>query len=112
MASGRARKLVSDLGLVAEGVFGLRVVMVNIFAVRGPNSWTLVDAGLPMPAQCIRRWAERQFGSKRGPAGIILTHGHFDHVGAVRELSERWDSSVCTSARNVVSHRAIPVCAA
>ena len=84
-----------DYDAVAPGVFGLRVVMVNVFAVAGPaGSWVLVDAGLYFAAKRIRRWAESHFGPGKKPTCIILTHGHFDHVGSLRELADEWDVPV------------------
>ncbi len=41
------------------------------------------DAGLTGTATLIAR-----------PAAIVLTHGHFDHVGAMRALAERWDAPI------------------
>ncbi len=79
---------------VAEGVTGLRVLMVNVFAVARPDgSWTLIDAGLPFSATKIRHWAESRFGARR-PESIVLTHAHFDHVGGLRSLADYWDVPV------------------
>jgi glyoxylase-like metal-dependent hydrolase (beta-lactamase superfamily II)/rhodanese-related sulfurtransferase len=50
----------------------------------------LIDAGIAGSAGRISRAAERRFGKNVRPAAIILTHGHFDHVGAL-DLAERWD---------------------
>lgn len=78
---------------VADDVAGMTVVMVNLYFVGEPGSgdWVLVDAGLPMSAGRIRAAAERRFGSGAKPKAIILTHGHFDHVGSLRTLAEEWD---------------------
>jgi len=78
---------------VAEHVRGLRIAFVNVFGVSHPNgTWTLIDAGLPFSESMIRSWALKQFGKE--PDCIVLTHGHFDHVGAARGLADHWDVPV------------------
>ena len=77
---------------VAPGVGRLGILFVNIFALGEPGGpWLLVDAGLPGSAGVIRRAVARRFGAAARPEAILLTHGHFDHVGAARNLAEGWD---------------------
>lgn len=85
---------VTPLDDIADGVAGLRIVMVNVFAVMHANGWTLVDAGLPFSAGRIRGWAEERFGANARPSAIVLTHGHFDHTGAIEDLLKTWDAPV------------------
>jgi glyoxylase-like metal-dependent hydrolase (beta-lactamase superfamily II) len=80
---------------IAAEVAGLKTVMVNVFFL-GPHGgpWILVDAGLYWSADRIRRAAEERFGPGRRPSAIVLTHGHFDHVGSLRELADGWNVPV------------------
>jgi glyoxylase-like metal-dependent hydrolase (beta-lactamase superfamily II) len=76
----------------------LRTGIVNLYLYGRPGSpsgsWVLIDAGLPGSGDRIMRTAEEWIGPRTRPAAIVLTHGHFDHVGALRVLAERWDVPV------------------
>jgi glyoxylase-like metal-dependent hydrolase (beta-lactamase superfamily II) len=83
---------------IARDVACLELSIVNVFFVgpsqAGDRAWVLVDAALPTSRDAIVREAERRFGYGARPSAIVLTHGHFDHIGSVRELAELWDVPV------------------
>jgi glyoxylase-like metal-dependent hydrolase (beta-lactamase superfamily II) len=93
---------------IAADVARLRIGFVNCFLV-GPRRstyempmvarpWALVDAALSLGAARILEVAAERFGDEARPTAIILTHGHFDHVGALEALLGIWDVPVYAHA--------------
>jgi glyoxylase-like metal-dependent hydrolase (beta-lactamase superfamily II) len=74
---------------VAPGIHAVTAAGTNLYVVHDGPDVTIVDAGLP------RMWDEttevlRRIG--RGwddVAGIVLTHGHFDHLGILAPARDR-----------------------
>lgn len=92
-----AKQTTLHLFTVAPYVFGLKDIFVNMYMIsnkKAPNEWVLIDAGLKTSAPKIKRMASVIFGEGSKPQCIILTHGHFDHVGSVQQLAEEWDIPV------------------
>ena len=82
---------------VAAGVWGMKIVFVNIYMVsKGGDSreWVLIDAGVPGSTKKIIRMATQLFGKNSPPSAIVLTHGHFDHIGSIKDLLKYWDVPV------------------
>ncbi|HWK24770.1 MAG TPA: MBL fold metallo-hydrolase [Ureibacillus sp.] len=82
---------------VLPDLYAVTIQIVNICMVGDKNqstNWTLIDAGMPKSADMIIREAKERFGDNARPNGIVLTHGHFDHVGAIIDLVEYWDVPV------------------
>ena len=79
-----------------------RLAMVNVVFVgrrdAGDRGWVLVDAGITGTKGLITSAAEARFGADARPAAIVLTHGHFDHVGVLEDLAAEWDVPVYAHA--------------
>ena len=97
---GLVDKIIDDGDVieVACGVAFSRILMVNICFINHPeqaaNGWVLIDAGMPHSAQSIIKTAESRFGKGGRPVAIVLTHGHFDHIGAIIDLVNYWGCPV------------------
>ncbi|WP_439620480.1 MBL fold metallo-hydrolase [Gemmata sp.] len=82
----------------AEGVIRVPLSIVNAYLIGPPGAgdrgWVLVDAGLSFSRGAIVAAAAAAFGPDARPAAIVLTHGHFDHVGSLEALAEMWDAPV------------------
>jgi glyoxylase-like metal-dependent hydrolase (beta-lactamase superfamily II) len=80
---------------VADNVWGMKDVFVNLYMVKSTESdkWFLVDAGLKTSLSKIKKMATSLFNDKK-PEAIILTHGHFDHIGSLKKLVEEWKAPV------------------
>jgi glyoxylase-like metal-dependent hydrolase (beta-lactamase superfamily II) len=81
---------------VAPGVWGRKELFVNFYMIQdeATGNWALVDAGLKWSASAIRNMAQDIFGEEKKPVAIILTHGHFDHIGALPALLKEWNVPV------------------
>ena len=88
---------------IDETLIYMRLGIVNVVMFGAPQAgdrnWVLVDAGVPGSRRAIERAAAARFGADARPSAIVLTHGHFDHVGALETLSDAWDAPVFAHPR-------------
>ncbi|MDQ0350758.1 glyoxylase-like metal-dependent hydrolase (beta-lactamase superfamily II) [Alkalibacillus filiformis] len=89
IGSGVGKELLTDL-------YQHTIQVVNLFFYgdSDSNEFVLIDAGMPRSFDDIKAVAAERFGEDTRPKAVILTHGHFDHVGAIIELIEHWDVPV------------------
>lgn len=82
---------------IASDIYCFTIQFVNICYIGTPGKdqeWVLIDAGTPKSAPKIIEEAKERFGEHAKPKAIVLTHAHFDHIGAIMELIEEWDVPV------------------
>lgn len=79
---------------VTSDILVLQFTIVTACIVGNSSNWVLVDTGLENSADFILESAEKRFGKNCRPQAIILTHGHFDHVGSVTTLANQWNVPV------------------
>ena len=88
---------------VALDLYQYTIQIVNIVLYGDPKTeeYVLIDAGMPKSAEEIISVVEERFGLNARPKAIILTHGHFDHVGGIIELIEKWNVPVYAHALEI-----------
>jgi len=86
--SGLLREVAPDVAYYTNQI-------VNVVMLGAPGSnWVLVDAGMPKSGEELVRVAYERYGTGNAPSAIILTHGHFDHVGSIVHLIREWNVPV------------------
>lgn len=80
------KKVTSDIRLLQFTIVTACMVDLHVGKL-----WMLVDTGLENSADFIVKAAEKRYGPGARPQVIILTHGHFDHVGSLMTLTKYWD---------------------
>lgn len=69
---------------------------VNLYLIRGNDGYTLVDAGISYKgvvnpiSEALRHWGVDWDAIQ----SIIITHGHFDHIGGLRAIHERTEAII------------------
>ena len=77
---------------IVKGIYCYSIQVVNVYLIGNPGvskDWVLVDAGMPQSGEKILKAAENIFGPDHRLKAIVLTHGHFDHVGGIIDLLEK-----------------------
>src|SRR5436305_10100811 len=82
------RNIVNNIYAVAPGVWRMKDVFVNVFIIesQAQPGWVLVDTGLKSSVAKIKNMIAEVMEPGDKPQAIILTHGHFDHRGALQQL--------------------------
>jgi glyoxylase-like metal-dependent hydrolase (beta-lactamase superfamily II) len=72
---------------VTDGVYLLERANVNCYLLVDDDGIVLVDAGLPRTWPCLIEALESFGATPDDIDAVVLTHGHFDHVGMCDRLS-------------------------
>lgn len=79
---------------VADGVHLITHAHVNCYLIEDDKGVTLVDAGLPSMWPMVLEALETRNRRPEDVKALILTHGHFDHVGFAARAQQQWDVPV------------------
>lgn len=90
LTSGTGIEVLPDLYCYTNQIVNMTCINNN----NDLNEWVLVDTGMPESFEKMIEMTESRYGKEAKPKAIVLTHGHFDHVGAVVDLVEKWGVKV------------------
>ncbi len=90
------REIVNNIYAVAPGVWRMKDVFVNVFIIESGEQpgWVLIDTGLKPSYAKIKNMVAEAIEPDAKPQAIIMTHGHFDHRGALQQLADEWQVPV------------------
>ena len=71
---------------VADGIYWVDDHFVNWYIIQDGNDLTIVDAGVPASWRTFERALTRLGRNKQDVRALVLTHGHFDHIGFAERM--------------------------
>lgn len=89
ITGGKETNLRNDIHFLTD-----QIVNVIFLGEENSEDWVLIDTGMPKSHSNIVEVAQKRFGKNTKPKAIILTHGHFDHVGGIVDLLKLWEVPV------------------
>lgn len=79
---------------VADGVHRLELAHTNLYLVVTEGRMLIIDAGLPGMWKPLRAALDALGVDHDQLDGVVLTHGHFDHVGLLNRMHRDWSVPV------------------
>lgn len=92
---------------IIPGVYQLTSGRTNLFVI-AEGKLTLIDTGLPGSSTGIAAFIRRIGRSVEEISSIIITHNHFDHIGAVPELCRFNDIKIVAHKADLAGFDAAP----
>lgn len=86
---------------ISDGVHGITHAYVNCYLIEDEDGLTLVDAGLPSMWPVLQDLLEAINRRLDDIDALVLTHGHFDHVGLAARLQREHQVPVYVHALDV-----------
>ena len=83
---------------VADGIHLISHAHVNCYLVEDEDGLTIVDAGLPTMWSMLQELLESCGRRPDQVKALVLTHGHFDHVGFALRAHREWQVPVLVHA--------------
>jgi glyoxylase-like metal-dependent hydrolase (beta-lactamase superfamily II) len=92
-----AMKIANGINIVASGDAGFSLTHPDdctVYLIDGGGALALIDAGSGLDSEAILREIRTAGFEPRQVRAILLTHGHGDHAGGARALSEACSAAV------------------
>jgi glyoxylase-like metal-dependent hydrolase (beta-lactamase superfamily II) len=91
---------------VAPGVHQIEHAYTNCYLIEDGDGLTVVDAGFPSTGRAMLDLLARVGRTVNEIHGLVLTHGHFDHVGFARGLRRQLGTPIWvhTADRRLAEH--------
>jgi glyoxylase-like metal-dependent hydrolase (beta-lactamase superfamily II) len=70
----------------------------RVYCITDPDGLTIIDAGLKLAAKRILRQLKRAGYAPTDVKRILITHGHYDHIGGLPALKAATGAQVIASA--------------
>ncbi|MBV8989299.1 MAG: MBL fold metallo-hydrolase [Solirubrobacterales bacterium] len=85
----------------ADGIHRVEDSFTNWYLVQEDRRLTVVDSGVPTSWQSLQEVLRRLGARAEDVAAVVLTHGHFDHLGFAEQARQAWNVPVFVHENDV-----------